>query len=367
MVKENKRLRLKLSQGLEELEQKDFIHILFKDNRCYEINLDDIYFTTQSSSDGFKNFVMITLKELRKIINLDNSATEKILIYFCYLISTLSNVDKARVGDKSISCLATMFNSSKSTIIKYNKVLEDNGLIYISKSNKVAVDNKGTILNGYANFYSRPCDRSVADASQRQKEQQASISERSKTVTKNYNIKRSLSQKLVWLKKGSEYSVEEIAEIIEYIRSAIDNYESLVAKTELDSEKEKYDILCKQRIEDLEYVQKIYDRLVIEENDKRDMELIESLEDEEADKDYAETQDDQEIDIEEQIIDYLSEYFKIEMNDKLLKKLRSHKNEYEKIKNMIVYNRSGIKESFNNNVELDDVLSYVKLKSLKTA
>ena len=54
------------------------------------------------------------------------------------------------------------------------------------------------------------------------------------------------------------------------------------------------------------------------------------------------------------------------MNDKLLKKLRSHKNEYEKIKNMIVYNRSGIKESFNNNVELDDVLSYVKLKSLKT-
>lgn len=367
MVKENKRLRLKLSQGLEELEQKDFIHILFKDNRCYEINLDDIYFTTQSSSDGFKNFVMITLKELRKIINLDNSATEKILIYFCYLISTLSNVDKARVGDKSISCLATMFNSSKSTIIKYNKVLEDNGLIYISKSNKVAVDNKGTILNGYANFYSRPCDRSVADASQRQKEQQASISERNKTVTKNYNIKRSLSQKLVWLKKGSEYSVEEIAEIIEYIKSAIDNYESLVAKTELDSEKEKYDILCKQRIEDLEYVQQIYDRLVIEENDKRDMELIESLEDEETDKDYADIQDEQEIDIEEQIIEYLSEFFKIEMNDKLLKKLRSHKNEYEKIKNMIVYNRSGIKESFNNNVELDDVLSYVKLKSLKTA
>ena len=172
---------------------------------------------------------------------------------------------------------------------------------------------------------------------------------------------------MVWLKKGSEYSVEEIAEIIEYIKSALDNYESLVAKTELDNEKEKYDILCKQRIEDLEYVQKIYDRLVIEENDKRDMELIESLEDEEANKDYAETQDDQEIDIEEQIIDYLSEYFKIEMNDKLLKKLRSHKNEYEKIKNMIVYNRSGIKESFNNNVELDDVLSYVKLKSLKTA
>ena len=172
---------------------------------------------------------------------------------------------------------------------------------------------------------------------------------------------------MVWLKKGSEYSVEEIAEIIEYIRSAIDNYESLVAKTELDSEKEKYDILCKQRIEDLEYVQQIYDRLVIEENDKRDMELIESLEDEETGKDYGETQDEQEIDIEEQIIDYLSEYFKIEMNDKLLKKLRSHKNEYEKIKNMIVYNRSGIKESFNNNVELDDVLSYVKLKSLKTA
>lgn len=109
--------------------------------------------------------------------------------------------------------------------------------------------------------------------------------------------------------------------------------------------------------------------MVREENNKRDMELIDSLEDEEeeTDENYTGIQDEQEIEIEEQIIEYLSEFFKIEMNEKLLKKLRSHKTEYEKIKNMIVYNRSGIKELFNNNVELDDILSYMKLKSLKSA
>lgn len=223
---ENPKLRRKLVNGLLELEENNIISIVErKDRNGALMDFSTLWFSTKKGSEGFKQFTIITLNEIRKIMNLDNSSPERILLYFCVIISTLYKIKQAKVGDMTISDLTKMFNASQSTVLKYNSILCENGLLYICKANKLVMDKDGGIMNGFSNVYSRPVDKAVAEATQRDNIKSFTQRTRLKTVEveeKAINQKRSLSQKLIQIKKhNKQYSAEVLCDLLNYINERI--------------------------------------------------------------------------------------------------------------------------------------------------
>ena len=222
----NPNLRRKIVNGLLELEENNIISIIErKDRNGALMDLSTLWFSTKKGSEGFKQFTIITFNEIRKIMNLDNSSPERILLYFCVVISTLYKIKQAKVGDMKISDLTKIFDASQSTVLKYNSILCENNLLYICKANKLVMDKDGRVMNSFNNVYSRPEDKAVAEATQRDNIKSFTQRTRLKTVEveeKAINQKRSLSQKLIQIKKhNKQYSAEVLCDLLNYINERI--------------------------------------------------------------------------------------------------------------------------------------------------
>ena len=134
-------------------------------------------------------FTIITLDELRSIHGIDTNNINMIFKYFICLISTI-NTDK-KCGWYTIDGLSDLTNMSKDTIMDYNKLLEDNKLIYVHRANATyKVDNMPRQVN---NTYGRYADKKqiVASANEYistiQAIESSNIDINSRSISKKYN------------------------------------------------------------------------------------------------------------------------------------------------------------------------------------
>ena len=192
--------------------------------------------------DTKKNkFTIITLNDVKSIFKVENINNFLLLRYFIILISTISNkitvyledgsYKNHVVGNFTIDYLSALSGISDRTIIDYNKILEDIGLIYIYRQEDFVIDKENNIkrLN---NIYGRPCDiQYINTFAANQSKHHKSFNYKENNI-KKANNKRRLAQMYQQLLKGKgdNYSKEEIINIYDYVISENEKYERMYEK-----------------------------------------------------------------------------------------------------------------------------------------
>ena len=144
-------------------------------------------------------FTVITFGEVQKIFNVENVNNFLLLRYFVSLISTISSkitvyLDNGEyknrvVGNFTIDYLSELSGITDRTIIEYNKILEEIGLIYIYRQEDFVLDKENNIkrLN---NIYGRASDieyiTTFAKNQQKHYESYRYLDNNNKKAKKNY-------------------------------------------------------------------------------------------------------------------------------------------------------------------------------------
>ena len=126
----------------------------------YIINMNNLYFEANAQNP----FTTVRKGEVRKIFTLqteENVDNLKLLRYFTMLMRTVNGKDS--VGYKSLDHLAKLTNISKKSVITYNKILEDNEIIYIYHHDMIYSTGNDTI-SSLPNHYGRYADKNKIEA-----------------------------------------------------------------------------------------------------------------------------------------------------------------------------------------------------------
>ena len=160
----------KYVDGLNDLEEHGLIHKINEKKYNFEYDLEPIYFDpTKTNKENKLWFTVIYTDELTAIMQIDdkksNVSKAKLIRYFVNVVSTfrhgkewtflLSNGDKTDgvIGFSSIEVLSNISNISKDTVLAYNKILEENKILYIYRANDLLlIDNE---ISGITNTYGR--------------------------------------------------------------------------------------------------------------------------------------------------------------------------------------------------------------------
>ena len=121
------------------------------DKDKYIIDMDSIFFTTSVKDPA----VAIEKYEISDIFNIScNEDKTKILRYFIMIIWSIDY--KTKIGSMPIDYLSKEAGVSKQTAITYNKLLEDNKIIYIKHGRgKYTEDGIKTESNSYVRYEDR--------------------------------------------------------------------------------------------------------------------------------------------------------------------------------------------------------------------
>ena len=232
-----------IKKGFNELVDKGFIEIL-----C-DINGHDFLCNVPKIKEYNKEYIHLSIKksELKKIMNMDNINKIRILRYFILLTGTFDGSHdteekyRFKIGKLSVKSISTILGISVATVIKYNKILEQEHILYISRNrikNKTVGTVSGVVFNQDVNTYSRYEDKGLCD----QYVEECKYKEKTKeelTVTLNENRKYSQMYNVLVkrAKQGAVYYDEKTAkDIYEHIKlwnkSKQDKYdEDIVNKT----------------------------------------------------------------------------------------------------------------------------------------
>ena len=153
--KADPQLKNKLKKGIEELDKLSIIKVKQRlSQSALVINVEDIYINTskemveyefgaESDEDTdednpddnikvFKQFTMVGLDEVQKIMNLEENVSRiKLLRYFIVMISTINY--NTKVGWTSIKKMSEQASISNKTAIEFNKLLCKHEIIYFEK------------------------------------------------------------------------------------------------------------------------------------------------------------------------------------------------------------------------------------------
>jgi len=192
-----------------------------------------------------EHFIVVTFGEVRQIFKVENVNKFLLLRYFVLLMSTISSKItvylengeyKSRViGNFTIDYLAELSGIGVRTIIEYNKILEEIGLIYIYRQNDFIIDKENNIkrLN---NIYGRVSDIEyiIAFANNQQKHHESY--RYVENNNKKANTKRRLAQMYQQILKGNDkkYSNAEIISVYEYVVSENEKYEHMYEKNQYE-------------------------------------------------------------------------------------------------------------------------------------
>ena len=148
--------------GINELVDNHIIGKVDEQQKHYILDCSNLCI---SNSKEF--FTVITFGEVQKIFNVENVNNFLLLRYFVSLISTISSkitvylengeYKNRVVGNFTIDYLSELSGITDRTIIEYNKILEEIGLIYIYRQKDFVLDKENNIkrLN---NIYGRASD-----------------------------------------------------------------------------------------------------------------------------------------------------------------------------------------------------------------
>lgn len=228
--------RESIKTGLDELLNSEYV--LSKHNEKKHIILDCSKF--RLSDDDF--FTIIKYGEVLKIFQIKNVNNFLLLRYFIYLIGTISSsIDvwldavqhKTRVvGNLTIDYIAKLSGISERSVIEYNKILENAGLLYIYRQKDFLVNEISGEITTLPNVYGRPLDKIYIDTFALNQQKNRESYKWVDNNIKKANTKRRLAQMYIQFSKGNgeKYNRDDIFEIYKYAISENQKYENMYKK-----------------------------------------------------------------------------------------------------------------------------------------
>ena len=201
--------------------------------------------TNLCTNESQEHFVIITFEEVKKIFNVENTNNFLLLKYFCSLIWTISSkitvyLDNGEyknrvVGNFTIDYISELSGIGVRTIIEYNKILEEIGLIYIYRQEDFILDKENNIkrLN---NIYGRASDIEYITTFAKNQQKHYESYHYLENNNKKANNKRRLAQMYQQLLKGGgkNYTEHEIKEIYNYVIEQNQKYERMYEKNKYE-------------------------------------------------------------------------------------------------------------------------------------
>lgn len=188
-----------------------------------------------------EKFAIVTFQEVKKIFQAENTNNFLLLKYFVLLMESINTkttvyldngMSKNRVvGNMTINYLSEISGLAERTVIEYNKLLEELGLLYIHRQEDFIITDNNEIKK-LANVYGRPNDSLYIDTfAENQRKYLQSYGYVNKSCT-NANIKRRLAQMYQQILRGNgeKYSKSEIISVFNYVISENRKYENLYKK-----------------------------------------------------------------------------------------------------------------------------------------
>ena len=238
----NKKLISAIRKGIDTLTQLSLVTCLNESGIGKELQLNKLVFDLKE-----KHFTIVCQNEIYKILNSDISYNTTLLRYFILTLSTLNHSKQQgistnnyqNVGNQSIQYRADMTGISKNTAMKYDKWLEGNQLLYITRSDKAVVNSNGAIEKSFCNHYGRYSDKHNIDTALIRTEDNWQANNGMKNLRDLHGLSKeskSLIAKMTYILKGKEYSIDTYKQLITFYGNRIEN-----EKTEIKYKKEKYD------------------------------------------------------------------------------------------------------------------------------
>ena len=201
--------------------------------------------TNLCTNESQEHFAIITFEEVKKIFNVENINNFLLLKYFCSLIWTISSkitvylengeYKNRVIGNFTIDYLSELSGIGVRTIIEYNKILEEIGLIYIYRQEDFVLDKENNIkrLN---NIYGRASDIEYITTFAKNQQKHYESYRYLENNNKKANNKRRLAQMYQQLLKGGgkDYTEKDITNIYNYVIEANQKYERMYEKNKCE-------------------------------------------------------------------------------------------------------------------------------------
>ena len=239
-----------LQTGYTELLSNGFIKQIDSKGKYNIIDCSDLFITEDN-----EYFTIITYEELLTIFKQKTTNTLLLLKYFVYLIGTISSTidvyidavqHKCRVvGNLTIEYISKLSGISDRSIIEYNKILEEIGLLYIYRQNDFLINKNNGEIKRLPNVYGRLCDKDYIDAFGINQQKYKKSYRYVENNIEKANIKRRLAQMYNQICKNndSKYSEEEIQQVYMYVLQENHKYEATYKKNNDES--------CLEKIRDI--------------------------------------------------------------------------------------------------------------------
>lgn len=236
MSQQRNRLYDYIKCGIRELADEEIINKISEFSKHYVLDCTNLWINSEKG-----NFTKITFNELKQIFSINNINQFSIFRYFILLMGTLNGnitvylengeYKSCVVGNVTIDYLSKLSGISERSVIEYNKILEENKLIYIYRQNDFILGEDNSIKQ-LTNVYGRYKDSEYINMfAINQKRYKESYRYR-KNNHEKANTKRKLAQMYQQLLKGKgeNYSKNEIKEIYDYVKLENKKYENMYQK-----------------------------------------------------------------------------------------------------------------------------------------
>ena len=226
-------------QGLKELEDANLVKI---DNVTQKHYILDTSSMTIDTSKG--NFTIVYFNEIKRIFEIDGVNNFILLKYFVRLVGTISSsievvlssgISKNRVvGNYTIEYLSKISKISVRSVIDYNKILENNKLIYIYRYDDFLLINGE--LRQLSNVYGRFSDCEYIDVYGLRLSQIENGHKKS-SIDIDADKKRRLAQIYTQIYKyhKTNYTREQILEVYNYVLKENERYQKLYDDSKFDN------------------------------------------------------------------------------------------------------------------------------------
>lgn len=256
-----------IKSGINELISRHVVEKIDEDKKHFVLDCSNLIIDTTK-----ERFTVLYFSEVQKIFNVKNTNNFLLLKYFIFLVGTISSKTTVYlmngeyrnrvVGNFTIDYLSDLSGISERTIIEYNKILEEIGLIYIYRHHDFVIDKENNIKS-LVNVYGRACDSEYIKTFGENCQKYNSSYRYSKNNSSKVNNNRRLAQMYQQLLKGGgkDYTNEEILNIYHYVVSENNKYEKLFESKGYEEYLNKirdieifdqYDFIKLRRVENIE-------------------------------------------------------------------------------------------------------------------
>lgn len=172
-------------------------------------------------------FSDVTDDELHAIMNIkkNNCNKYKIFRYFSCMVgsfnrsNSISKQFRGKIGGLSLKDFSNMLKISVHTMSEYNKILEENKLLFVIRHKDFYQEFTSTgksKLKEISNTYSRFCDKELAILYSSTIYGYKYNNHEKDIKTNTANSKRGLAQKYISFCKGKQYDIDTIKKLYEY-------------------------------------------------------------------------------------------------------------------------------------------------------